>query len=97
VAWRGARARAGGSSRQRHIGYHLIDKGRPALEASVGARIEWRRRARRWVDRWAAPLFIGGILGGAALVELALALALMAAGDVPDSLPSPSSSSSSRL
>ncbi len=58
--------------RQRHVGFHLVDRGRAALERSLDCRVPLRERRRRWVFAHAAPLYLGGI-GAVTGVFLALA------------------------
>ncbi|MEQ1850376.1 MAG: glucoamylase family protein [Chthoniobacteraceae bacterium] len=41
----------------RHVGYHLIDEGRAALEREAGARAPLRERSNRWVRRHAAAFY----------------------------------------
>ena len=45
----------------RHVGYHLIDEGRPALEREAGARAPFSERSRRWLRRHAAGCYFGSL------------------------------------
>jgi cellobiose phosphorylase len=45
----------------RHVGYHLIDEGRPALEREAGARAPFAERSRRCLRRHAARCYFGSI------------------------------------
>lgn len=45
----------------RHVGYHLIDEGRPALERQAGARAPVGERSRRWLRRHAAGFYFGSL------------------------------------
>jgi len=56
---------------RRHVGYFLIDAGRPALENAVGYRPPVGEAARRFVLRRPAPLYLSAI----GLATLALELA----------------------
>ncbi len=82
--------------RQRHVGYHLVDEGRPPLEAELGYRPRWRDRPRAFLLRHAHGLYFGAILlvvvlALAGLVALAWsewewwALVLVAIGALPAS------------
>jgi cyclic beta-1,2-glucan synthetase len=73
-------ARAAGAGRRSHVGYHLIDDGRPPLERALSCRVPWRRRARRWLGRQATPIYIGATVCGAIGLELLLGYALLAFG-----------------
>jgi len=55
VALAARSAAADPSARTAHVGYYLADKGLVLLEAAVQARIPWRQRLYRGVER--APLF----------------------------------------
>ncbi|MFI5384493.1 MAG: GH36-type glycosyl hydrolase domain-containing protein [Fimbriimonadales bacterium] len=54
----------------RHVGYYLVDDGRPALERRLHVRTSVRHLARRWIRRHAALVYIGGIAGSAACAVL---------------------------
>src|SRR5439155_11412574 len=43
----------------RHVGYYLIDAGRPVLEQATGARVPVAERARRWIRAHAAGAYFG--------------------------------------
>ncbi len=60
----------------RHVGYYLIDAGRPALERAANCRVPMGERAQRWLRRHAARFYFGSILVlTIAVVALPLALA----------------------
>ena len=49
-----ALAKAAEDEIARHVGYYLIDAGRPALERATGARVPLAERSRRWLRAHAA-------------------------------------------
>ncbi|HEX6900394.1 MAG TPA: glucoamylase family protein [Thermoanaerobaculia bacterium] len=67
----GAAGRAGG--RERHIGFYLVDAGRPVLAGRLGYRAPLRTWAGRWARRHPALVYLGSVL---VLTAGALALAL---------------------
>jgi cyclic beta-1,2-glucan synthetase len=75
---RQAAAHGGTSARAAHVGYHLIDQGRSALERDLGRPLALRRRLRRFVRAHATGLYLGSIAavtGGLALAGTAYARA----------------------
>ena len=75
-----ARSAGGGdgaaASRQGHVGYYLVDRGRARLEAALGYRPRAGEAAHRWVLAHPNVVFVGGILAAtagalAALFQLA--------------------------
>jgi cellobiose phosphorylase len=64
----------------RHVGYYLIDAGRPALERATSARVPFAECSRRWLRTHAAGAYFGSIfLLTAAMVAVPL---LFSAGSV---------------
>jgi cyclic beta-1,2-glucan synthetase len=63
----------GTGARAAHVGYHLIGKGRRALEADVAWRPKPLQRLRRWLFARAAPVYFGAI--GASTLALVAAAA----------------------
>jgi len=66
-------AAAGADSVRSHVGYYLIDRGMPALEAAVHARPSFQQAMARLGRRHSLPLYLGSIalvtgLGAEALV-----------------------------
>ena len=45
----------------RHVGYYLIDAGRPMLEQATGARVPLAERSRRWLRGHAAGAYFGSL------------------------------------
>ena len=70
---RQAAADTSAGSREAHVGYHLMDAGRPALEASLAYRPRVPARARRSLLRHATGLYLGAI----AMLTVALQAALV--------------------
>ncbi len=66
---------AGGDDRGAHVGFHLVDAGRPRLERAIGGRRSPRRALARAARRAALPLYLGAI-GALTLAPIALLLAL---------------------
>src|SRR5213596_4214342 len=54
-----ALAKAAQDEVARHVGYYLIDAGRPVLEQATGARVRLAERARRWIRAHAAGAYFG--------------------------------------
>ena len=76
-----ALAKAAQDEVARHVGYYLIDAGRPMLEQATGARVPLAERSRRWLRAHAAGAYFGSLfLLMAALVAAPL---LFVAGLVP--------------
>ncbi len=67
-------AQMGKESIYKHVGYYLIDKGRPALEAKMGCRPSLLQRFRRALTRHSAATYLGSI----GLLTLGMAAALFA-------------------
>lgn len=65
-------------ARTSHIGFYLIDDGRPALESRIGYRAPVLLQLRRWAMRNPTLLYLGSILLISAVILL---LALRLAGD----------------
>ena len=61
---------------QHHVGYYLVDRGRTALEASIGYRPTWRAALGRFVGRAPLASYLGAIL----LVWLLTVIAAAAIG-----------------
>ncbi|HEU0370045.1 MAG TPA: hypothetical protein VFR42_12580, partial [Candidatus Acidoferrum sp.] len=76
-----ALAKAAEDEVARHVGYYLIDAGRPALERATSARVPLAERSRRWLRAHAAGAYFGSLfLLTSALVAAPL---LFVAGLVP--------------
>ena len=56
-----AAAVAGGGERAAHVGYYLIDKGRPALERAAEVRLRFPKSLRRAASRRPLLLYLGTI------------------------------------
>ena len=74
---RQAATQRGPDGREAHVGYFLIDRGRPDLEQAVGCRLPWPSRAGRAIGRIRLPLYVGAIV---LLTALVTAWALWASG-----------------
>ena len=61
---RQAAAAAGATDRAAHVGHHLLGDGRLEFEADLGYRPPLGRRVGRLLLGWAAPLYLGAIVGG---------------------------------
>ena len=70
-----AAGRLGTHDRSVHVGYYLIDHGRPGLERAVGCRLPWKLRASRAGRHFRLALYVGPIL---LLTALATAVVLSA-------------------
>ena len=68
-----AAGRLGTHDRSAHVGYYLIDHGRPSLERAVGCRLPWKLRASRAGRHFRLALYLGPIL---LLTALATAVVL---------------------
>src|SRR6266481_5123982 len=75
-----ALAKAAEDEVARHVGYYLIDAGRPALERETSARVPLAERSRRWLRARAAGAYFGSIF----LLTVAMVAAplLFSAGSV---------------
>ncbi len=65
----------GTSAVERHVGFFLIDDGRPRLEQELQCRLPLRQRSHRWLRRHAAGFYFGNIFiltVAAAILPLAL-------------------------
>lgn len=62
---------------QRHVGYYLLDDGRPQLEGLIAYRPGWKEKLRRAARRCKATLYLAAILGLAAAGNLGLFFALL--------------------
>jgi cyclic beta-1,2-glucan synthetase len=58
--------------RRRHVGCHLIEEGRPALEAMTGRRPERRERVEWWIRAHGRVLYLGSLGGLTALLVTSL-------------------------
>ena len=67
-------APSGLQDRATHVGYYLVDEGRPALERAVGLRGRGRGRVERTVRRFPLTLYGGGIATLTLLFTAALAV-----------------------
>jgi cyclic beta-1,2-glucan synthetase len=54
-----ALAKAAQDEVARHVGYYLIDAGRPVLEQATGARVPLAERSRRWLRTHASGAYFG--------------------------------------
>ncbi|MEO5510036.1 MAG: cyclic beta 1-2 glucan synthetase, partial [Longimicrobiales bacterium] len=78
-----ARADGGAvTSREQHVGYWIVDDGRPQLEDRIGYARSWSERVHRIVTRHPSTVYFGGIL----LVTLAL-LTLLYGAVAPVTVP----------
>jgi cyclic beta-1,2-glucan glucanotransferase len=68
-----AAGRLGIHDRSAHVGFYLIDHGRPSLERAVGCRLPWKLRASRAGRHFRLALYLGPIL---LLTALATAVVL---------------------
>ncbi|HUG98133.1 MAG TPA: glucoamylase family protein [Gammaproteobacteria bacterium] len=65
--------------RSAHVGYYLVDQGRPQLERAVGWRPSWKSRLCRVGRHLRLPLYLGPILL-LTLVSIAIALSALGLG-----------------
>ena len=73
VAARAVKGGNGGYSAAAHVGYHLVDDGRPPLEAALGYEPEWRERMLRAMQGMPAAVYVATL---AVLVAVTLAALL---------------------
>src|SRR5216110_370514 len=76
-----ALAKAAEDEVTRHVGYYLIDAGRPVLEQATGARVALAERSRRWIRAHATSAYFGSLL--LLMAGLLAAPLLFVAGLVP--------------
>ncbi len=82
LAQAGAEA-AGRTSRQAHVGYYLIDKGRPLLERKVSYRAPWPERIRRGIRALPLGFYLGSIAGVVVMTAAAAAAYALRSGVAP--------------
>lgn len=71
------------SDRAAHVGYYLVDRGRPGLEADLGYRPSLRQRIRRRLLTHATPVYLGIVTIVTALVVSAAVAYALRAGAAP--------------
>ncbi len=71
------------ASRAAHVGYHLVDAGRAALEADLARRPRAGIRARRLLVQHASAVYLGAIAGLTLLLLAALVLYVATVGGSP--------------
>ncbi len=71
---------------RRHVGYYLVDVGRPELEALVGFRPRWGDRFQRFVLSHPRGIYFGNILLVTALIVAALIAYAAAVGGASENL-----------
>ncbi|HEX7719902.1 MAG TPA: cyclic beta 1-2 glucan synthetase, partial [Woeseiaceae bacterium] len=71
-------AEHGPDDRSAHVGYYLIDCGRPQLESAVGYRLPWKSRIRRAERNLRLFFYLGPVL---LLTALVVAIVLYALGE----------------
>ena len=49
------------ADRRAHVGYYLMDRGRPVLESAIGYRTPWRQRMQRLLLRYPTVFYLTGI------------------------------------
>src|SRR6266487_1582582 len=76
-----ALAKAARDEVARHVGYYLIDAGRPVLEQATGARVPLAERSRRWLRAHAVGAYFGSLF--MLMAALVAAPLLFVAGLVP--------------
>ena len=81
----GAVAKNGEDDRTAHVGFYLVDKGRPRLERAAHARITTSELLRRVGRRIPLPLYLGAIIAIAATFT-AILLKQAAGGGVADGM-----------
>src|SRR5690606_10406508 len=59
-----------------HVGYHLVDAGRPGLERAIGARMPWLGRLRARAGRLRLLPYLGAIVAITLALSFALAVPL---------------------
>jgi cyclic beta-1,2-glucan synthetase len=57
-----AATQSGSSERSAHVGYYLVDRGRPMLERAVGCRLTPLARVKRASRRFRLPIYLSPIL-----------------------------------
>jgi cyclic beta-1,2-glucan synthetase len=72
-----AAERSGEGDRSAHVGFYLIDRGRPLLERTVGSRPPWTLRVRRVGRKFRLPLYLTPVL---LIIGAATATALLPFG-----------------
>ncbi len=82
---RAAASEHGAANRRAHVGYYLVDQGRPRLERAVGCHLSWKSRIARASARVRLPLYLGPILALTAVLTAAVLFDLgrMADGFAP--------------
>jgi cyclic beta-1,2-glucan synthetase len=83
---RAREASASGSIEDRaaHVGYHLVDAGRPALEVAAGRPVPIKRRLGRALLKRATPIYLASLtLGTVGLAAFAVAYARWRGGSTP--------------
>jgi cyclic beta-1,2-glucan synthetase len=76
-------AQAARDETARHVGYYLVDEGRPALERAVGYRPTAAESLRRRALAHPAPIYLGAIATATAALELAAAAYALRSGASP--------------
>ncbi len=74
LASAGAAGRGGDDDRTAHVGYYLVDKGRPGLEGAAGVHLSSLEMLRRMARRIPLLLYLGAV----AVITAALTAALLA-------------------
>jgi len=67
----------------KHVGYYLIDDGRPRLASQLACREAMMHRMLQWVYRNHTSAYISSII----LVTIASVSAILAAGILPETMP----------
>ncbi len=73
----------GPGDRTAHVGFHLIDGGRPMLDRAARVRWPWQSLAERGIHRFPLPFYVGGI-GMLTLVGTLGFMGTLATLDVPE-------------
>ena len=75
-----AAASRGDEARESHVGYHLVDDGRRALERVVGYRGAPAARLNEWLRRHPSPFYFGALSAGTVLTVSLLITPVRLAG-----------------
>ena len=63
-----------------HVGYFLIDAGRPLLESQLKSVPRFRIRFKRWTEKYGTSLYLGSVIGLSTAIIATLCLQALQAG-----------------